>query len=159
MKKIHSSSTLDSFDLAILRILQQDSTVPQRLIGEKVNLSTPSVQRRIKRMENDGIIAAQVARLDPASVGLPLTIVVEVELKTETGGKIDDIKRQFLNAPEIQQCYYVTGEIDFVLIVIVGSMVEYEELTQRLFFGNEDIRKFKTFVTMDRTKANMSLNI
>ena len=159
MKKTDSSPALDSFDLAILRILQQDSTVPQRLIGEKVNLSAPSVQRRIKRMENDGVIAAQVALVDPASVGLPLTIAVEVELKTETGGKIDDIKRQFLNAPEIQQCYYVTGETDFVLIVVVGSMVEYEALTKRLFFSNEDIKKFKTFVTMDRTKVNMSLNI
>lgn len=159
MKKTDSSPALDSFDLAILRILQQDSTVPQRLIGEKVNLSAPSVQRRIKRMENDGVIAAQVALVDPASVGLPLTIAVEVELKTETGGKIDDIKRQFLNAPEIQQCYYVTGETDFVLIVVVGSMVEYEAFTKRLFFSNEDIMKFKTFVTMDRTKVNMSLNI
>ncbi len=159
MKTEYSLPGLDSFDLAILRILQQDSTLPQRQIGEKVNLSGASVQRRIKRMESDGIIAAQVAHLDPASVGLPITIVVEVELKTETGGKIDDIKKLFLNAPEIQQCYYVTGETDFVLIVIVSSMIEYEELTQRLFFSNEDIKKFKTFVTMDRTKVNTGLNI
>jgi DNA-binding Lrp family transcriptional regulator len=159
MKPEYSSSGLDSFDLAILRILQADNTVPQRQIGEKVNLSAASVQRRIKRMESDGIIAAQVACVDPARVGLAITIVVEVELKVETGGKVDAIKREFLNAPEIQQCYYVTGETDFVLIVIVSSMVEYEELTQRLFFGNEDIRKFKSFVTMDRTKVNMSLNI
>lgn len=159
METKHSASGLDSFDLAILRILQHDSTVPQRQIGEKVNLSAASVQRRIKRMDSNGIIAAQVACLEPAHVGLPITVIVEIELKVETGGKIDDIKRQFLNAPEIQQCYYVTGETDFVLIVIVGSMVEYEALTQRLFFNNEDIKKFKTFVTMDRTKVNMSLNI
>jgi len=159
MKKEYSSSALDSFDLAILRILQWDSTVPQRQIGENVNLSAASVQRRIKRMESEGVIEAQVARLDPSSVGLPITIIVEVVLKAETGGKIDDIKRTFLNASEIQQCYYVTGEIDFVLIVIVGDMVEYEELTQRLFFSNKDIMKFKTYVTMDRAKVNMSLNI
>lgn len=159
MKTKYSLPGLDSFDLAILRILQQDSTVPQRQIGEKVNLSAASVQRRIKRMEKDGIIAAQAACLEPAHVGLPITIVVEVELKTDSWGEISDIKKQFLNAPEIQQCYYVTGETDFVLIVIVGSMVEYEELTQRLFFSNEDIKKFKTFVTMDRTKVNMGLNI
>lgn len=159
MKPDHSLSGLDNFDLAILRILQTDCTVPQRMIGEKVNLSAASVQRRIKRMEAEGVIVAQAARLNPARVGLPLTIIVEVELKVETGGKIDDIKRQFLNAPEIQQCYYVTGETDFVLIVIVESMLAYEELTQRLFFSNDDIRKFKTFVTMDRTKVDMSLNI
>lgn len=159
MKKVLSSSSLDSYDLAILRILQKDCTVPQRLIGEQVNLSAPSVQRRIKKMENDGVIAAQVAQIDPASVGLPLTIVVEVELKTDTGDQIGEIKQQFLEAPEIQQCYYVTGEVDIVLIIVVGDMAEYEELTQRLFFGNEIVVKFRTFVTMDRTKANLILNI
>ncbi|WP_120499663.1 Lrp/AsnC family transcriptional regulator [Roseovarius sp. EL26] len=159
MSRSTSSSQLDSFDLAILRILQKDSTTPQREIGEQVNLSAPSVQRRIKRMQQDGVIATQAAILDPARVGLPLTIIVEVELKAETGGKIDEIKEEFLQAPEIQQCYYVTGEVDFVLIVIVGDMAEYEDLTQRLFFNNHNIRKFKTFVTMDRTKTSTSLNI
>ncbi len=159
MKRVPSSSVLDSFDLAILRILQHDSTIPQREIGERVNLSAPSVQRRIKRMENDGVIATQAAIVEPASVGLPLTIIVEVELKAETGGKIDVIKQEFLQASEIQQCYYVTGEVDFVLIVIVGDMAEYEDLTQRLFFGNQNIKKFKTFVAMDRTKTTTSINI
>lgn len=110
-------------------------------------------------MENVGVIAAQVAQVDPASVGLPLTIVVEVELKTDTGDQIGEIKRQFLDAPEIQQCYYVTGEVDIVLIVVVGDMAEYEALTQRLFLSNEIVVKFRTFVTMDRTKANLILNI
>lgn len=159
MKQKYSSGSLDSFDLAILRVLQQDNTVPHRQISESVNLSAPSVQRRIKRMEAEGVIAAQSAHIDPAAVGLPLTIFVEVELKTETGGKIDEIKKSFYDAPEVQQCYYVTGEVDFVLIVIVRDMSEYEKLTQRLFFSNKNIRKFRTFVAMDRTKSSMQLNI
>ncbi|MCV0423952.1 MAG: Lrp/AsnC family transcriptional regulator [Roseibium sp.] len=154
-----SSTDLDSFDIAILRILQRDSTTPQREIGALVNLSAPSVQRRIKRMEKDGVISAQTAILDPGRVGLPLTILVEVELKVETGGEIDVVKQSFLEAPEIQQAYYVTGEVDFVLIVVVSDMAEYEKLTQRLFFGNENIKKFRTFVTMDRTKATLDVNI
>lgn len=159
MEKDRSPKTLDAFDLAILKLLQEDCTLPQRQIGEAVNLSTASVQRRIKRMETDGVISAQTAQIDPQAVGLPLTIIVEVELGAETGGRIDEIKHSFQQAPEIQQCYYVTGEVDFVLIVIVGDMSEYEELTQRLFFPNENIRKFRTFVAMDRTKSAMSLNI
>ncbi|MDA7423193.1 Lrp/AsnC family transcriptional regulator [Thalassococcus lentus] len=151
--------TLDEFDLAILRLLQQDCATPHRKLGEQVNLSTASVQRRIRKMEKDGVIAAQTVQINPKSVGLPLTIVVEVELQAETAGKIDKIKRSFQDAPEIQQCYYVTGEADFVLIVVVGDMSEYESLTQRLFFPNENIRKFRTFVSMDRTKVSMQLNI
>lgn len=159
METENSSKVLDSFDLAILKILQADCTLPQRQIGEAVNLSTASVQRRIKRMERDGVISAQTAQINPRAVGLPLTIAVEVELKEETQGRIDDVKRVFQDAPEIQQCYYVTGEVDFILIVIVSDMSEYEDLTQRLFFSNGNIRKFRTFVAMDRTKSTTQLNI
>ena len=110
-------------------------------------------------METDGTISAQVAHIEPKAVGLPLTIVVEIELNSETSGQIGEIKKSFLEAPEIQQCYYVTGDVDFVLIVIVADMAEYEALTQRLFFSNRNIRKFRTLVTMDRTKASTILNI
>ncbi len=159
MKPENSSKSPDAFDLAILEILQNDCTLPHRLIGERVNLSTASVQRRIRRMERDGVIENQSAQIDPRAVGLPLTIIVEVELKSEAAGRTDEIKKAFREAPEIQQCYYVTGEVDFVLIVLIGDMAEYEELTQRLFFSNDNIEKFRTFVAMDRTKASMRLSI
>ena len=155
----NDTEVLDDFDLAILRILQKDNTLPHRLIGEQVNLSAPSVQRRIKRLEAEGIITMQSAIADPARLGRPLTIVVEVELKAETGGAIDVVKQSFADAPEVQQCYYVTGESDFILIILVRDMAEYEALTQQLFFSNDTIRKFKTFVTMDRTKVSLSVNI
>lgn len=154
-----NSVALDPFDLAILRILQKDNTVPQRVIAERVNLSAPSIQRRIKRLEASGIIAAQTAVVNPARFGRALTIVVQVELNVETGGAIDLVKQSFVETPEIQQCYYVTGEADFVLIILVQDMSEYEALTQRLFFSNETIKKFKTFVTMDRTKVSLEIDI
>lgn len=153
------SESLDPFDLEILRILQKDNTVPQRVIGERVNLSAPSVQRRIKRLEASGVIAAQTATVDPARFGSALTVVVQVELNVETGGAIEQVKQSFVDAPEVQQCYYVTGEADFVLIILVQDMSEYEALTQRLFFSNETIKKFKTFVTMDRTKVSLEIDI
>ncbi|MEP3947049.1 Lrp/AsnC family transcriptional regulator [Ascidiaceihabitans sp.] len=155
----NDTEALDGFDLAILRILQKDNTLPHRLIGEQVNLSPPSVQRRIKRLVAAGIITNQSAIVDPARLGRPLTIIVEVELKAETGGAIDLVKQSFADAPEVQQCYYVTGETDFILIIVVRDMSKYEALTQRLFFSNDTIRKFKTFVTMDRTKVSLSVDI
>lgn len=155
--KENTNVALDGFDLAILRILQRDNAVPHRVIGEEVNLSAPSVQRRIRRMEKSGVIAANVALVDPARVALPITIIVEVELVSETSEGIDAIKTRFSDTPQIQQCYYVTGEVDFVLVMLVASMSEYEELTRSLFFENEIVRKFRTFVSMDRVKASMEL--
>ncbi|MEO5760151.1 MAG: Lrp/AsnC family transcriptional regulator [Mesorhizobium sp.] len=152
-----TSPALDSFDLAILSVLQKDNTTPQRLIGEAVNLSAPAVQRRIKRMEQTGVIAANVAVIEPAAVGQPITIFVEVELESERAELIDAAKRQFSAAPEVQQCYYVTGEADFILIITVADMSEYEALTRRLFFDSNNVRKFRTFVAMDRVKVGLTV--
>lgn len=148
---------MDHFDLAILDILQQDNTTPQRLIGEKVNLSTAAVHRRIRRLEEQGIIAANVAIVDPPRVGRPITIVVEVHVESEKAALLDAIKQSFSNAPEVQQCYYVTGDADFVLIVTVASMGEYEILTRKLFFANHNVKRFRTLVVMDRIKTGVSV--
>lgn len=153
------SEMLDAFDLTILRILQQNNAMAHRLIGEQVNLSAPSVQRRIRRMEQSGVIAANVALVDPDKVGLPLTIIVNVELVSETTEEIDAIKQRLSNTPEVQQCYYVTGEVDIVLVMLVGSMTEYEELSRTLFIENEAVRKFRTFVSMDRVKTKMEVRL
>lgn len=148
---------LDSFDLAILRILQKDNATPQRTIGEAVNLSAPAVQRRIKRMEEAGVIAANCAIVDPAKVGQPITIFVEVEVISETAELIDAAKAGFSAAPEVQQCYYVTGEADFILVIVVATMADYEALTRHLFFGNNNVKKFRTFVAMDRVKVGLTV--
>ncbi|TPM45281.1 Lrp/AsnC family transcriptional regulator [Mesorhizobium sp. B2-2-4] len=150
-------ASLDNFDLAILAVLQKDNTTPQRLIGEAVNLSAPAVQRRIKRMQQTGVIAANVAVIEPAAVGQPITIFVEVELESERTELIDAAKRQFLAAPEVQQCYYVTGEADFILAITVADMSAYEALTRRLFFDSNNVRKFRTFVAMDRVKVGLTV--
>jgi DNA-binding Lrp family transcriptional regulator len=148
---------LDDFDRAILRILQQNNRTKQHKIGEAVNLSAPSVQRRIRRMEAEGVIRANVAVVDPAAVGLQLTIFVELELVSETPDEIDAVKKTLLNAPEVQQCFYVTGEVDFMVVVVVESMAVYEDFTRRMFFENGNIRKFRTFVSMDTIKSGSAL--
>jgi DNA-binding Lrp family transcriptional regulator len=148
---------LDSFDRAILAILQRDNKTPQRAIGEAVNLSAPAVQRRIKRLEEDGVIRANVAVVDPEALGRPLTLFVEVEVESERTELIDDMKRRFAEAPEIQQGYYVTGEIDFVLVITVATMAEYEALTRRLFFAAGNVKRFRTFIAMDRVKVGLSV--
>ncbi len=70
---------------------------------------------------------------------------------------IDAVKREFASAPEVQQCYYVTGEADFVLVIVVPTMTDYEALTRRLFFGNDNVKRFRTLVAMDRVKVGLSV--
>lgn len=94
-----------------------------------------------------------------AAVRQAITIFVEVEVISETAEQIEQAKREFAAAPEIQQCYYVTGEADFMLVIIVSSMADYEVLTRRLFLGNNNVKRFRAFVAMDRTKVGLSVPV
>lgn len=152
-----SPRALDSFDLAILKIIQHDNKRPQREIAEAVNLSAAAVQRRIAAMEEVGVIAAHVAQIDPDALALPITAIVEVHLRDERAATVDAAKALFRAAPEVQQCYYVTGGISFVLIIISQDMRAYEALTRRLFSESDLVERFRTLVALDRVKAGMSL--
>ena len=156
-RSFSSPADLDRFDLAILGILQQDNATPQRTIGEAVHLSAPAVQRRIRRLEESGVIQANVAVVDPALVGRPVTVLVEVEIESERVDLLDAAKTSFAAAPEVQQCYYVTGEADFILVLTVATMGEYEAVTRRLFFENHNVKRFRTFVAMGRVKVGLSV--
>jgi Lrp/AsnC family transcriptional regulator, leucine-responsive regulatory protein len=154
-----SGDDLDAFDFAILEILQRDDSVPLRTIGEDVNLSAAAVQRRIKRMRESGVIVGNIAVVDPARLGRAITILVEIVVESERIDLIEGVRESLLEAPEVQQCYYVTGEADFVVVITVATMQEYEALTRRLFFNSHNVKRFRTLVVMDRVKVGLQIPI
>src|SRR5262249_23009899 len=137
---------LDGFDRKILTLLQKDSRMPQRDISEAVHLSASAVNRRIAAMEAAGVIQRNLAIIDPAKVGKPITIIVEVSLENERLDLLDAARRRFVACPVVQQVYYVTGEVDLVLIMQVADMSEYERLTRELFFAESNVKSFRTMV-------------
>ncbi|MGL5235412.1 MAG: Lrp/AsnC family transcriptional regulator [Empedobacter falsenii] len=148
---------LDQFDIQILEILQQDNMTSQRDIGNKIGLSAAAIQRRIKKMREEKVITADISVINPEEVASQILLFVEIELDTDKIEFIDEIKSTFNKTPQIQQCYYVTGEVDFVLIMVVNTMREYESLTRKLFFSNSNIRRFKTFVNMHTVKTGLQI--
>ena len=148
-------AALDRFDLAILDILQADNTTPQRAIAHAVNLSAPAVQRRIQRLKDCGVIRANVAVLDPVKVGKPLTIVLEVHLDNERPDRTAPLRARIAAEDAVQQCYSVTGEADYLLVVNVASMADYEALTRRLFEGDDNIKRFRTSVALASLKTGL----
>lgn len=149
--------SLDDFDLKILAILQKNNLTSQRVISECVALSPAAVHRRIERLHSLGVIAHDVAMIAPEKVGRLITLVVEVTVESERIEALTELKRVFSSAPEVQQCYYVTGESDFILIITARDMREYEALTQRLFFGHHNVKRFRTAVVMDRVKTTLDV--
>ena len=149
----------DRFDHAILALLQEDGALAHREIGERVNLSAAAVHRRIRRLEQEMIIVGAPAVVDPARLGRPITVVVEVHVESERLDLLDAVKRSFRDCPDVQQCYYVTGEADFVLVMAVASMGHYDTLSRKLFFGNANVKRFRTLVVLDRVKVSLAVPV
>lgn len=154
-----SARKLDDYDRAILRLLQDDAARPQREIAERVNLSAPAVQRRIARLEEDGVIARVSAVVDPASVGLPIMVLVEVVLTNDRSPTVTAAKDFFRAAREVQQCYWVMGAAGFVVMVVAPSLAEYEQISARLFADNELVRSYRSMMVLDRVKSGLTLPI
>lgn len=150
---------LDNFDRAILRIVQRDNKTPQRTIAEAVNLSTAAVQRRIAAMEKAGIIQRNVAIVDPEAVQIGVTSIVEVNLTNERASTVDQAKAFFKAAPEVLQCYYVTGGPSFVLVILTQDMRSYEAITRRLFAQNDAVASYRSVIALDRVKVETQIAI
>jgi len=148
---------LDSYDIKLLSLLQANSKLSQRQLSEAVNLSPSAVNRRIAALEAGGVITSTVAIVDPSSVGRPITILVEVKLENERVDLLDDVRKRLIECPQVQQAYYVTGDFDFMLIINVKNMTEYERLTRELFFVSGNIKQFKTYVAMQRSKVSLNI--
>jgi Lrp/AsnC family leucine-responsive transcriptional regulator len=150
---------LDAIDQRILAIVQADARRPAELIGECVGLSASAVQRRLARLRETGIIAAEVAVVDPKAVGRPLVIIVDVELERERPELLVGFKRWLAAEPSVQQAWYVTGDSDYVLIVTAADVEGYDALMQRLVADNVNVRRFRTRVALGTLKRSLAVPI
>ena len=148
---------LDATDLALLEAVQADARIPQAALGTRVGLSTAAVNRRLRRLTDAGIISRTSAVLAPDHLGHPLTIIAHIEVESEKAELLDAVESSFTRCPQVQQCYYVTGEWDFVLVLVVRDMEEYTRLTRELFFASNNIKGFKTLVVMKRAKVTLDV--
>ena len=157
MRKKITKNDLDRFDLAILDILQSTNRLPHSAIAEQVGLSTPSIQRRISRLEEKGVIKSHVAVIDPATVGNPITAVIESRLVEDRSLVMDRAKRYFRNVEEIQQCYFVNGGVSFIIIMISRDLQHFEQLIRQHFADNMDILTYRTLFVLDPVKTGLKI--
>lgn len=146
---------LDKADRILLEAVQKNSRAGLEVLSEESCLSPPSVQRRLKKLRDDGVIEREVAVVNPKAVGYAMTFIVMVELERETVHQLEIFKKTALGEPQVQQCYYVTGEADFILVCTAKDMEDFEALTHRLFFDDSNVRKFRTSVVMTQPKQGL----
>ena len=152
-----SALSIDQFDRKILNLVQESNRIISDHIAEKVGLSPAAVQRRLKRMRDQNIINADISVVNPKAVGRPMTFIVQVSLECERADLLDSFKRDIKQHQSVQQCYYVTGSMGFILIVNATDMEDYENFTRKAFFGNKKVRSFETNVVMDAVKVGLSV--
>ena len=128
---------LDQRDRLILEILQADAMKPVAEIAERVGLSTTPCWRRIQRLEQAGVIRGRVALLDPAALNVPVSVFVAIRTNRHSAAWVDQFRRAVDAIPEIVEAYRMSGEIDYLLRVVVPDIAGYDEVYKRLIEGLE----------------------
>ncbi|WP_106753630.1 Lrp/AsnC family transcriptional regulator [Pannonibacter carbonis] len=117
---------LDTKDRQIIRALQEDGRLTNQDLAEKVNLSPSPCLRRVRLLEERGVITGYAAKVDPAACGLEITAFIRISLQRHEGANVSDFEARVRRIPEILACYLMTGEADYLLRVVVADLKAYE---------------------------------
>lgn len=145
---------LDPIDRRILAVLQAEGRISNLEVAERVGLSPTPCSRRIKRLEDTGVIQGYAARINPLALGLSICVVVSVRLAKQT----PDAASQFLSAiedcPEITECLLVTGSVDYLLRVWVKDIEALRQFISATLQAIPCVAETSTMVILDTTKSN-----
>ncbi len=152
---------LDAVDLRVLRALQARGRASYEELSAMVALSPSAVQRRVKRLEEEGFIIGYVARVDPAKVGIHLTAYINVRLEKhrEDGkrGPSDDFGASVQAWPEVVDCMALTGEMDYLLRVVVADMAHFSNFVLEKLLRHPSVQDCKSSFVLSQVKSTAAL--
>lgn len=120
--------TLDRYDRAILRLLQQDARITNTALAEKVSLSESACLRRVRALEESGLIQGYTALIDQHKAGYPVNVFVSITLDRQSQSGLEGFETAVRRIPEVMECYLMTGEHDYLLRLVVADMADFERL-------------------------------
>jgi Lrp/AsnC family transcriptional regulator len=147
---------LDSMDIKILNILQQDSTLPVAEIGKQVGLSTTPCWRRIQKLEQDGIIERRVALLNPRKVSAGVTVFVAITTNQHSSAWLERFHAVVKNFPEIVEAYRMSGQVDYLLRVVVPDIASYDQF-YKSFISQIELSDVSSSFAMEQIKFTTAL--
>ena len=150
---------LDRFDRQLLNLVQEDSGQTAERLAEQVELSPSAIQRRLRRLRDEGVIIRDCAIVDPAVVGRPNFFVVALQVERERADLLAQLRKWLAAEPHIQQAFYVTGEADFILVVTCPDTEAYEALMSRMMSVNANVRRYTTSVALGVVKRGLTLPV
>jgi len=150
---------LDKLDKQILNILQSNSKRTIKDIAQELNLSTTPIFERIKRMEAQGIISQYVALVDPQKLDKKLRIFVEISVADHSMKSIDKFVSQIIKHPEIIECHHVTGDSDFLLIIVTKDIEAYNDFISNKLSRVSNVGKVRSAFSLSIKKKTTALHI
>jgi DNA-binding Lrp family transcriptional regulator len=150
---------MDAIDGKIVEILQNDASLTNIELSERVNLSPSSCLRRVQRLKDQGILLKTVALADPDKLNRSLMAIVDVTLERHSADARQGFMEQLLLEPAVGQAYSVTGETDVLLIMNLADIKEYQSICERLFNHDPNIVKFRTLFAMERHKYETAIPV
>ena len=154
-----ATAELDRIDREILRLLMQDAARSLAEIAQEVGLTPTPCWKRIKRMEEAGIITGRVALVDATLVGLPISVFVSVETGDHSADWISRFADAVAALPEIVECWRLGGDVDYLLRVVVPDMAGYDAFYRRFVAAVPSLRKVTGRFAMERVKSTTALPI
>lgn len=146
--------SIDEIDRKLLNILQDNSRITIRELSERLHLSTTPIHERIKKLEKNGFIKNYLTILDPKMLGKKLTVFVSVSLTNHTKEVVDEFEREMKKMPEVMECYYVSGNWDFLLKVQCNDMDDYHNFIIYRFSVIKNITQFYSSFVMSESKIS-----
>lgn len=147
---------LDEMDVKILKLLQQDCTRPVAEIGKEVGLSTTPCWRRMQKLEEAGVIQRRVAVLDPVKVNAGVTVFVSIKTDQHSLGWLEKFHNAVVDFPEVVEFYRMSGDIDYLLRVVVPDIAAYDALYKKLI-ARIEIAKVSSAFAMEQIKYTTEL--
>ncbi|MED5357252.1 MAG: Lrp/AsnC family transcriptional regulator [Pseudomonadota bacterium] len=118
--------SLDAIDRRILAVLQENARVSNVELAESAGVSASPCWRRVRELERTGVISRYVTLVDPAALGLPVSVFIQVSLEKQVESALEVFENAILLRPEVMECYLMTGDADYMLRVVVADLEAYE---------------------------------
>ena len=153
------SNQLDKIDRNILRLLQQNARMPHTELARKVGLSTTPCKERVRRLERDGVIQRYQAVLNPAALDRGLVVFVQIRLNRTAQDIFEEFTARAVDLPEIQECYLVSGNFDYLLKARVADMNAYRTLLGETLLTLPGVLESTSYVVMEQVSESLMLPV
>lgn len=148
---------LDAIDRRILAALQENARISNADLARTVGLSASPCLRRVRELEEAGVIRGHVALLEPAAVGLPISVFVQVTLERQVESALEVFESTIARRPEVMECYLMTGDADYLLRVVVADVAAYERFLKDHLTRVPGVASIKSSFALNQVKYRTAL--